>query len=354
MILYDFSSLMHRAVFSAVKSVNPHKKDKKYVTDEFIGLAIHRILSEILDTQTQYSKKYKDIVICFDDHSRKYWRKELYPDYKAQRKVVREESEIDYESVFKHLDVLSKVIDDYTPWRSFSVQGAEADDLIAVLTRKFAPFEPVLIHSPDKDMIQLHRYGEVVQWSGLTNKFVTHDDKGPDWEMEHVALGDASDNVPKITDNSVFSENFKQYLDSKNIKMTEYEFNKLSDKSFMSDYDVLNKKGHLDVFNNPRFGSATLHKEIKRHGSLDAFLDSNPIYRLNYERNKILVLESGIPAKIEANILVRFNQSKTDFEFDKLERYLKHYNLNTLINDFRVLYDANSKIVELTVENCGF
>ena len=45
---------------------------------------------------------------------------------------------------------------------------------------------------------------------------------------------------------------------------------------------------------------------------------------------------------------------KTDFDFDKLERYLKHYNLNTLINDFRVLYDANSKIVELTVENCGF
>jgi len=354
MILYDFSSLIHRSIFTAIKNTNPHKKDKKYITSEYINLCIHKILTELLEVYRFYNSEYKDLVICLDDHSRAYWRKELYPEYKEQRKAIREESEVNYQEVFKHLDVLVKVINDYTPFKSFAVPGAEADDLIAVLTKRYAPFEKILIHSPDKDMIQLHHFGDVKQYSAITNKFITEEDKGEHWELCHICLGDVSDNVPKITDNTIFSKNFKEYLKSKNINISELEYYHLKDKSIFSDYNKLNKKNELDIFDNPRFGEATLLKKIKEFGSLDKFLDSNPLYRLQYNRNKVLVLEGGIPAKIETDIIREYNDSATVFNLEKLELYLKHYELNTLIIEFKNLSSQKSDIIPLTAENCGW
>lgn len=359
MILYDFSSVLHRAIFTSVKTMNPHKKDGLFVTDEYIGYTIHRILDEILNTYKEYKKEYGDLVLCLDDHSKSYWRKEFYPNYKGQRKNGRETSEINYDEIFVHINELIDILDKFTPFKSFSVPGAEADDIIAVLTKRFAPTEKILIHSPDKDMVQLHKLGNVRQWSAITNKWVENSEyEDPNY---HICLGDASDNIPRIVDEVEFSKNFRDYLDKNGYSsLDELTFyNTFNKAGIIGDYGIYktNKKGEeieLDIFEKPRFGKSNLEKKIKEFGSLENYLNSNPILKMNYERNKKLILMEGIPAKVETDILVRFNESKTDFHLNEVKEFLSKYNCNSMIAEFNNLFNSFAKKIELTSDNWSF
>lgn len=359
MILFDFSSLLHRAIFTSTKTMNPHKKDGLFITEEFIGYTIHRILEELINVYKEFGQEYGNLIVCLDDHSKKYWRKEIYPNYKGQRRDTRESSEINYDEVFQHLNQLIDIIDKYTPFKSFSVQGAEADDIIAVLTKRFASTEKILIHSPDKDMVQLHKLGNVKQWSPITNKWVENS------EYEdlnyHICLGDAADNIPKIVDEIEFSKNFRSFLDNNGYStLTELEYYNLIDKaSILVGYGIykINKKGEeteLDLFEKPRFGKVSLDKKIEEFGSVENFINSNPILKMNYERNKQLISVEHIPPKIETNILMRYNESTTLFDLNKIKTFLEKYNCNTMIIAFENLFQNLAKPVELTADNWSF
>ena len=50
------------------------------------------------------------------------------------------------------------------PWKMMQVEGCEFDDIIAVLTKHYAPHEEVIIISGDKDFQQLQKYPSVTQW----------------------------------------------------------------------------------------------------------------------------------------------------------------------------------------------
>lgn len=351
MILYDFSSLVHRSLHSAIKVVNPHKKEGKYVTEEFMPYTIHRILNEIVESYNQYYRTYKNLVITIDNHSVPYWRKSIYPAYKQQRVKEREESEVNFAEVYKHINLLTTVLQKYSAFKTISSPGAEADDIIGVLTRKFSPYEKILILSPDKDFKQLHKFGDIKQWSSLTNKWIVNDEP-EGWELEHICIGDAVDNVPRVVDFSVFSDNFRNYY-----KGTELDFYKLSEtekNKILADYKILKPNGEPDIFNNPKFGPATLKKKIQEFGSLDNFLDSNPIYRLNYERNRRLVLDSEIPAKIEADIMSQYAAARTDFDISAMKKYLTHYGLATAVGWFEELNNKLATPVEMTPFNVDF
>lgn len=351
MILYDFSSIVHRAIYTSIKIVNPHKVEGKYVTNEFINYMIHRILDEVLTSFKLYNKEYNSMVLAIDNHSLPYWRKTLYPDYKAQRDKLRKESEVNFKEVYKHLDLLTTVLQRYSLFKTISSPGAEADDIIGVLTRKYAPYEKILILSPDKDFKQLHKFGDIKQWSHLTNKWVENDDP-KQWELEHICLGDAADNVPRVVDFSIFSDNFKNYYNG-----TELEFYNLTSEErekILENYEIFKSNGELDVYNNPKFGPATLKKCIKEFGTLDNFLDSNPIYRMNYERNRRLVLDSEIPTKIEMDIMSQFADAKSDFDLDNLKKYLDYYGLSNILSRFTELSNSLSKPVPMTKYNVDF
>lgn len=363
MILYDFSSLLVRSVFTATKNVNPHKKDGKYVTDDYIAVAIFRIINELIDSYKTYHSEYGEMILCMDDSTKQYWRKEFYPPYKSQRKKERDESEINWNEVYKHIDVLSKVLDQYSPFKSFSTKGAEADDIIFVLTKRHAMFENVLILSPDKDFKQLQRLGQVKQYSALTNEWIQMGNESlTEWKNEHIILGDVCDGVPKIVDNLKFSENFKTYLHSKNLDINEEQYDKLgyqNQQKLLEDYNIFkyNKKGEpttLDIFETVRFGKTNILKMIKEYGTIENWLDSNPLLRSNYERNKILVLDETIPQEIEIQIMKDYNNGKTEFHLDKLEKYFMNYNLRTCVELFRDLAHSSLPKVELTIDNCGW
>ena len=349
MILYDLSSLIHRALHTSIKQMNPHKKDGKYVTQEFISGTIFRVIEELLENYRLYRGKYHTMVICIDDHSIPYWRKSLYPEYKAQRKTQRDESEINFKEVYKHIDLLIRVLNDYTPFKAIGVPGAEADDIIGVLTKKFSKAESILILSPDKDFKQLHKFGDVKQYSAITNEWVVNNDPER-WERIHCCLGDAADNVPRIVDFSEFTPEFKDYY-----KGTELDFYKLDEnlkQGIIKNFNEIHPG--TEVYKKQRFGEATLNKKIKEFGSLDAFLDSNEIYRLNYNRNYKLVMDSEIPIDIELEILRKYTESSTDFDMENMNKYFSFYNITICSQWFGQLWNEMSKPIEMTPWNVDF
>ena len=101
MILVDFSAVMHQMIFASINIAKP-KKDKethKYITDDFIKVAEYRILEELFNIQTRFSSKYKDIVLCLDNHTAKNWRKNILSSYKSKRKQEHQDSEINFSEV---------------------------------------------------------------------------------------------------------------------------------------------------------------------------------------------------------------------------------------------------------------
>jgi hypothetical protein len=141
---------------------------------------------------------YGDMVLCYDDKN--YWRKQIFPYYKQNRKQERENSKYDWDKVFSVLNTIRDEVRDNFPYHVIQVQGAEADDVIASLAKlndeKDLP-EPILILSADKDFIQLHKYESVRQYDPIRNKWIEHEDP-VQYLQEHIIKGDRSDGIPNI------------------------------------------------------------------------------------------------------------------------------------------------------------
>jgi hypothetical protein len=161
----------------------------------------------ILNTMRTYIKKFKEshgpeVVIACDN--RKYWRREIFPHYKASRKKNRDASGHDWNSIFDCLHKIKEELKEHSPYKVIDVDGAEADDVIASLVMKYSPHQKIMILSSDKDFAQLQKFPSVDQYSPILKRYV----KEP---LPHVQLkqmiirGDKGDGVPNIlTKDDVF------------------------------------------------------------------------------------------------------------------------------------------------------
>jgi len=98
------------------------------------GIDIDTVRKSIVRVLARISKKfgeeYGEMVLCYDDKN--YWRREIFPFYKKNRKQERAESPIDWESVFSVLNKIRDEIRMNLPYKVVQVQGAEADDIIGM------------------------------------------------------------------------------------------------------------------------------------------------------------------------------------------------------------------------------
>ena len=184
MILLDFSQTMIGSFMAMGKG--------SIVVEE--DLLRHTVLNSI----RQYKHQFRHVdhggfVICCD--SPKNWRKESFPEYKANRKKRRETDSTDWTSLFEFLHQMIADLREYFPYKVMRVERAEADDIIAVLTQEEMK-NPTTIISSDKDFIQLQKYEGVQQWSPLTKDWVKGDPEASLWEK--LVKGDAGDGVPNI------------------------------------------------------------------------------------------------------------------------------------------------------------
>jgi 5'-3' exonuclease len=367
MILVDLSSIVHRKLHTSIANLKPNKVDGQYVTADFIGLTKHYIFEDLFAIQNEFSSNFGDLVICVDNASTGYWRKSVYPAYKANRKKSREKSEVNFKEVFEHVDEVIEQIRNNLPWKVIDIPTAEADDIMLVLAKEYSQFEKILIHSPDKDMIQAQRDTDnVFQYSALTKKWLVPENKHDHmehWIMEHVCLGDTSDNVPKVVDHTEFSPSFLKYIKDEgyNIK-NPMEFKSAAidnniKRGLIENFDIFktNRKGEStdvkDIYKDIKFGPATLTKKIAEYGSIDAWLDSHPLYREHFDRNYTLVMAEGIPTDIWNQIVIAFKQSNSDYNSNSFEQYLNENSLQSLLMELPRQFVGNK---ELTAEDFGW
>tara|TARA_Y100000114_G_scaffold109248_1_gene102680 strand:+ start:3176 stop:4039 length:864 start_codon:yes stop_codon:yes gene_type:complete len=201
MILVDMSQI---SLASMMMHLNMNKSTKP---DE--GMVRHMILNSLRMYRSKFKEEYGELILCFD--SKHYWRRDYFEYYKAGRKKSREDSNLDWDSIFSCLNEIKQELKDYFPYKHLEVYGAEADDIIAALCLELE-FDngKTLILSGDKDFIQLHRFTNVTQYSPITKKYINGEDPYV-YLKEHILKGDTSDGIPNVlSPDHTFVEGLRQ------------------------------------------------------------------------------------------------------------------------------------------------
>lgn len=187
MIIFDYQQI---AISNLMEQIGSSKSS----VDE--NLVRHMILNTI----RTYVKKFREshgpeVVIACDN--RNYWRRSVFPHYKAGRKKSREASGHDWSSIFESLNKIRQEMKDHSPYKVIDVDGAEADDIIGTLVAKYSANEKVMILSSDKDFAQLQRFPNVEQFSPILKKYIK--EPFPLVQLKQLIIrGDKGDGIPNI------------------------------------------------------------------------------------------------------------------------------------------------------------
>jgi len=198
MILLDNNQLVIASLFHAIKSENGLTED----------LVRHLVLNMYRMYRKRFSAEFGEIIICND--GREYWRKNSFPQYKANRKKQRKSSSVDWSEFYGIMNVIQDEVIKTFPYKNLQINDAEADDIIAIISKHNHNNEKILIVSSDKDFQQLQRYENVYQYSPIIKDFLICEDP-ENFLLEHIIKGDSSDGIPNIlSDDDVFVEENKR------------------------------------------------------------------------------------------------------------------------------------------------
>jgi 5'-3' exonuclease len=187
MIIFDFNQV---AISNLMEQIGSSK------TQVEESLVRHMILNTI----RTYVKKFKsthgpEVVIACDNKN--YWRREIFPHYKAGRKKAREASGHDWNTIFECINKIRDELKNNSPYKVIEVHTCEADDIIAVLAARHAANEKVMILSSDKDFAQLQKFPNVEQYSPILKKYIK--EPLPALQLKQLVIrGDKSDGIPNI------------------------------------------------------------------------------------------------------------------------------------------------------------
>lgn len=162
-------------------------------------LVRHMVLNSIRSFNVKFGKEYGDLIIACDD--KRYWRRDVFPYYKAHRKKAREKSELNWNVIFDTLNSIRDELREYFPYKVIQVEGAEADDVIGTICHAHGSSlltgERILILSGDKDFVQLQKYANVEQFDPVRKKYIRCNDPIR-YVQEHIMKGDRGDGVPNF------------------------------------------------------------------------------------------------------------------------------------------------------------
>lgn len=250
------------------------------------SLIRYTVLDVLRSYKKQFGSKYGKLVICCDSNN--YWRKAAFPYYKSNRKKDRDKSEFDWGLIFTTINKVKAELKENFPYKIVEVSGAEADDVIAIISKNFHQQEEILILSSDKDFMQLQKYPGVKQYSPAIERFISTDNpKG--FVIEHIIRGDRGDGIP----------------------------------NFLSADDVLDLKKERQKSIN----SKKLAEWITQDPSV--FLTTETMKR-GFARNQILVDFDYIPQSIQDDILREFENVESGNR-GKLFDYLIENRLGSLV-----------------------
>ena len=190
MILVDLNQVLLAGLMAQIAN-------QKGKLDEH--LIRHMVLNIIRTHVKNFKAEYGEVVLCCDN--RKYWRKEYFPFYKANRKKTREKSSLDWHLIFDMLAKFKQELKENFPYKVLDVEGAEADDIIGTLVPRHAAHEKILIISSDGDFLQLQQNHNVKQYNPSQKKYVVSPNPIMDLK-EKIIRGDKGDGIPNVLSSS--------------------------------------------------------------------------------------------------------------------------------------------------------
>ena len=245
------------------------------------GLFRHMVVNSLRSYKQKFQQEFGEIVIACDD--RNYWRKQVFPYYKANRKKNRDASEINWNQVFDIFNKIKGEIKEHFPYRVIQVESAEADDIIATLVTENND-KTILILSADKDFVQLQKYATVKQYDPIRKKWIKEDNP-QQYLYEHILRGDQGDGIPNIlSDDDTF------VTDKRQKPMTQ-------------------KK--MDIFKSEGISQEMLKR--------------------NFARNELLVDLTKIPDNIRNSVINKYNEENGK-DRSKLFNYFISHNLKLLMD----------------------
>lgn len=278
-IIIDMNQVM---ISNLMKQIGNHTNSK--IEENMIR---HMILNSLRSYKVKFSNEYGDIIIACDGSN--CWRKEVYPYYKANRKKIREKTEVDWKSIFEFMNKIVNEIRDNFPYKVMHIERVEADDIIASVIKHIRitkeSNEKILILSADKDFIQLHTYENVNQYDPVRKKWISSENPKR-YLLEHILKGDSGDGVPNI----ISSDNCF-VIGQRQLPMT---------------------KKKIDYF---------LNTDLNKYDN---------IHLKNYERNKKLIDLNEIPNEIYEKIISDYIQEKIKDRKSLINYFMKN-KLNNLI-----------------------
>lgn len=185
LIIVDVSNFIFRAFF-AIRPL--HAADGTPVN------AVYGVLSSMYNLITKYNPTH--IVIARDTKEGSY-RKEIYPEYKANRSEPPDELIPQFALIENLVDLLKLP--------NIRMPGYEADDIIGSVATQFKDqFDEILIASGDKDLMQFVD-GPVKMLDTMKDKTYLREDVlekmgvYPEQIVDYLSLvGDTSDNIPGV------------------------------------------------------------------------------------------------------------------------------------------------------------
>ena len=236
----------------------------------------HMVLNTYRMFRTKFKKEYGELVICND--STNYWRKEIFPQYKASRKKNMDKSDVDWSYIFNTMDVIKREIKDTFPYKNLRVDRTEADDIIGVLCETYHEQEKILIVSNDKDFQQLQRYKNIQQYSPSKKKFLVCDNP-EEFLLEHIIKGDSSDGIPNIlSDDDVFVQEDKRQKPCGKKKITSIKEN-LSEwtenDNWKRNQKLIDMRKIPDIFKEEILSQFNSEVNGKRSNLLNYFITKN-------------------------------------------------------------------------------
>jgi len=275
MIILDLSQVMLSNIMVQLGNHTNAKVDE--------GMVRHMVLNSIRMYKTKFGPDFGEFVIACDNKN--YWRRQLFPYYKANRKKSQAESELDWKAIFECLGKIRAELKEFFPYRVIDVESAEADDIIGTLCQEFGNTnEKILILSGDKDFQQLQQYINVQQYDPVRKKKIICNDPER-FLLEHIIKGDSGDGIPNI-----LSDDNSFVIGKRQSPVTQKKLDNLV---------ALNLEGKY----------------------------AHPIFR-NYIRNKQLIDLTQIPANVRQNIL----ESYTSQGGKKSPNLLNYFIANRLRN----------------------
>lgn len=201
-ILTDAHNLFHRQV----RMTNPGLG-----IDSMIGMGLHLILNSM---KKEYREWKGDHVVFFLEG--RSWRKDVYPAYKANRKVayaqMTPKEQEDQQILMEAFNDFTAYLDEKTNITVLRNPKAEADDMIYAWIDCHPDDSHVLISS-DSDFIQLLRFPNVRIYDPVKDILMTRDgifnDKGQ--RLEFSLDGKAKIKVGKPDDNFVADPLWYEY-----------------------------------------------------------------------------------------------------------------------------------------------